>query len=117
MQICSDPSLVRHRASLPHSEDNLMVQVPANLPTTMGTSVGLSPHSRLQTLAYPGPFKDSLPPTQPGKEVLSQPPPPEGSPLDHTRFQPRIQLLEKENARTSPSSLSSFLGSKERNSF
>lgn len=128
VQICSDPSPIRHRASLPHSQDNLTVwsgslpnPPPPPRSPTMGTSVGLSPRSRLWP---PGPLqrlKDPLPPTKPGKEVHSHPPPPtrgpEGSPLDHTRFQLRIQLLEKENARTSPFSLSSFPGLRERNSF
>lgn len=102
MQIYSDPSLIRHHASLPHSQDNLMVQVPANPPPLSHHGHLGGPEPSLQSLASWGPFEDPLPLAQPGKEVHSHLPPltpgPEGSPLDHTRFQLGIQLLEKENA-------------------
>lgn len=84
----------------------------------MGTSVGLSLCQGLRPTQ--GPFEGLLLPGGPPHSLLpsqgrkSRPPP---SPLDHTPFQLRILLLEKENAaRTSPS-VSCLLALKERNSF
>lgn len=69
-----------------------------------------------QELLLPG----GLPaPSHPAWEEVHLPPPePEGSPLNHTSFQLRILLLEKENAApTSPSSLSSLQGLKREKLF